>query len=385
MTNTGDNKRRDLAGERLKSDRRFADSIIDCLPNIFYVFDEAGRFAQWNQAAEAFTGLTAEEMAAAHPLDLVAVRDRSKVRETIAKVFEQGRASIDAHLLSGGGEDLLHRLTGVRMESGGKRYLVGVGVDVSGRKRVEQELRAARDVAEAANRAKSGFLAAMNHELRTPLNAIIGFSQVLQDETFGPLNPKQAKYVGNVLSSGRALLALIDDILDLSEVDADPKSLEPTPFEVGPFLENALLLVREKAVKHGISLNADIPADVGMSVVEADKRKLMQVLHNLLVNAAKFSPDGGSVVLSARRTGPDVIVNLQDTGIGFDPEEAERLFDPFHQADSTAARRYEGSGLGLALCRKYIELHGGRIWARSAGKGKGSTFSFSIPCRPVRP
>lgn len=384
MTDANNNAKRAAPDNEFRDDRPFSETIIQCLPGVFYAFNEGGEFVKWNRAAEVVTGLNSEEFGAARPTELIAEKDRDSVERAIAEVLERGRSSVDAHILSRDGKEVLHRLTGVRMDSGGTRYVVGMGVDLTERSEIERELRMARDVAEAANRAKSGFLATMNHELRTPLNAIIGFSQVLQDETFGPLNPKQAKYVDNVLSSGRALLALIDDILDLSAVDADPKALQKTAIQLGSFLENSLLLIREKAVKHGLSLDTDIPAEIGETVVEADKQKLRQVLHNLLTNAAKFSSDGGSIVLAARLQDTHVVVSVEDKGIGFKPEEADLLFEPFHQADSSAARRYEGTGLGLAICRKYIELHGGRIWADSSGEGKGSRFCFSIPCTSQR-
>ena len=232
-----------------------------------------------------------------------------------------------------------------------------------------------------ATETKSQFLANMSHELRTPLNAIIGFSEILSDKTFGELNEKQSKYTHNVLTSGRHLLQLINDILDLSKVEAGKSELEPSGMNIKSLLENSLIMIKEKALNHGIKLDSHISPEVMDLEIFADERKLKQIMFNLLSNAAKFTPDGGTITTSARRDGEDLMVGVADTGIGIKPEDQERVFSEFEQVDSTYARQQQGTGLGLALTRKLIELHGGRIWVESEGEGKGSTFTFVIPIR----
>jgi signal transduction histidine kinase len=229
---------------------------------------------------------------------------------------------------------------------------------------------------EAANRHKSEFLANMSHELRTPLNAVIGFSEVLQERMFGELNEKQADYVNDIHSSGRHLLALINDILDLSKIEAGRMELEASEFDLPAMLETALTLVRERAQRHGIALSLETAPEVG--IVRGDERKLKQVTLNLLSNAVKFTPEGGSVRLGARMNGNTIEVSVADTGIGIAPEDQALVFDEFRQVGNDAARKAEGTGLGLALARKFVELHGGTIRLESA-PGRGSTFTFTLP------
>ena len=229
---------------------------------------------------------------------------------------------------------------------------------------------------EAANRHKSEFLANMSHELRTPLNAVIGFSEVLQERMFGELNEKQADYVNDIHSSGRHLLALINDILDLSKIEAGRMELEASEFDLRAMLETALTLVRERAQRHGIALSLETAPEVG--TVRGDERKLKQVTLNLLSNAVKFTPEGGVVRLGARMNGTAIEVSVADTGVGIAPEDQALVFEEFRQVGNDAARKAEGTGLGLALARKFVELHGGTIRLESA-PGRGSTFTFTLP------
>ncbi|HEV8309064.1 MAG TPA: PAS domain S-box protein [Methylomirabilota bacterium] len=229
---------------------------------------------------------------------------------------------------------------------------------------------------EIANRHKSEFLAHMSHELRSPLNAIIGFSEVLLERMFGELNDKQAEYVADVLSSGHHLLSLINDILDLTKVEAGRMELEPTRFDLCGLLRDSLVLVRDRAARHGITL--DLAADERLGELVADERKLKQILLNLLSNAVKFTPEGGRVTLGARTLDGAVEFAVSDTGIGIAPEDQEAVFEEFRQVGADAARRSEGTGLGLTLVKKLVELHGGQIWLTSR-LGKGSTFTFTLP------
>jgi GAF domain-containing protein len=228
---------------------------------------------------------------------------------------------------------------------------------------------------ETASRHKSEFLANMSHELRTPLNAIIGFSEVLSERLFGEINDKQAEYLTDILESGRHLLSLINDILDLSKIEAGRMELEPTDFDLPAAIENTLILVRERAQRRGITLGRTV--DERLGTIRADERKLKQVLLNLLSNALKFTPEGGQIDVSARMHDGEAEISVTDTGVGIAPEDQDAVFEEFRQVGATA-RKVEGTGLGLAISRKFIELHGGRIWVKSQ-VGIGSTFAFTLP------
>src|SRR5215813_3467002 len=229
---------------------------------------------------------------------------------------------------------------------------------------------------EAANRHKSEFLANMSHELRTPLNAIMGFSEVLQERMFGELNEKQAEYTEDILSSGRHLLSLINEILDLSKVEAGRMELEVATFDLPLAIDNARTFVRERATKHGINLNVSVDERLGDFL--GDERKIKQILLNLLSNAVKFTPEGGRIGINARQADGSVEISVTDTGIGIAPDDQPKIFEEFRQVGGENAKRIEGTGLGLTLAKKFVELHGGRIWVTSE-VGKGSTFTFTLP------
>ncbi|HEY2919153.1 MAG TPA: GAF domain-containing protein [Candidatus Binatia bacterium] len=229
---------------------------------------------------------------------------------------------------------------------------------------------------EAANRHKSEFLANMSHELRTPLNAIIGFSEVLGERLFGELNEKQAEYTDDILTSGRHLLSLINEILDLSKVEAGRMELEVAAFDLPLAIDNARTFVRERATRHGITL--DVMVDDRLGEIVGDERKIKQILLNLLSNAVKFTPEGGRIGINARQADGSVEISVTDTGIGIAPEDQPKVFEEFRQVGTDYAHKTEGTGLGLTLAKKFVELHGGRIWVESEA-GKGSKFTFTLP------
>jgi signal transduction histidine kinase/HAMP domain-containing protein len=232
---------------------------------------------------------------------------------------------------------------------------------------------------EVANRHKDEFLASMSHELRTPLNAIIGFSEVMLERLFGDVNDKQEEYLSDILSSGRHLLSLINDILDLAKIEAGRMELEATEFDLPQAIDNALVLVRERALRRGIVLEQTI--DPRLGAIKGDERKIKQVLLNLLSNAVKFTPEGGRVDVRAVRADGMAEISVADTGVGIAPEDHETVFEEFRQVGSDYARKHEGTGLGLALARKFVELHGGTIRVESR-LGEGATFTFTIPVGP---
>lgn len=251
----------------------------------------------------------------------------------------------------------------------------------------QQELTAANRRLAELSRTKSDFLANMSHELRTPLNSILGFSEVLLDELFGALNSKQKEHIGNIYGSGKHLLGLINDILDLAKVESGKIELNASVFPVKDALNAALIMLREKALRHGISLDLDISPEADIAI-NADERKFKQIMFNLLSNAVKFTPDGGSVRIVAKTApgsgirGDCLEIAVSDTGIGIKEEDQAKLFREFTKLESAYTKSYEGTGLGLALTKKLVELHGGRIWVESE-PGKGSTFTFALPLSQI--
>jgi signal transduction histidine kinase len=257
-------------------------------------------------------------------------------------------------------------------------------------KKQRNELSKSQRIAEQANQAKSEFLANMSHELRTPLNHIIGFTELVLNKSFGDLSEIQEEYLHDVHDSSQHLLALINDILDLSKVEAGKVKYEPTAVQIRDLLTKSLVMFQEKALNHGLKMTTELNGIP--ETIQADERKLKQILYNLLSNAVKFTPDEGQILLSAKRVSntdkqmrglisPDenyIQITVKDSGIGLKKEDLERIFEPFEQVENSASRRFPGTGLGLSLTKSLVELHGGKIWAESEGERKGTTFSFCI-------
>jgi PAS domain S-box-containing protein len=248
--------------------------------------------------------------------------------------------------------------------------------DITKRKKVELALIQAKIIAEESNRTKSQFLATMSHELRTPLNAIIGFSQVLDETIYGDLNAKQAKYVAHVLKSGKHLLELINNILDISRVESGNVELKPVKVDVGATVNEILLLMGPIANKKSIDLEYSINHDdLDMYV---DKIKFKQILYNLLNNAIKFTPEKGKVCVNSSINNDFILFSVSDNGIGIPEDSHELIFDSFKQVDSSLNREFEGTGLGLAIVKQYVEMHRGQVWVECNEDG-GSNFKFTVP------
>jgi signal transduction histidine kinase len=263
--------------------------------------------------------------------------------------------------------------------------------EIEERKRAQLETKNATMAADAALRTKSEFLANMSHELRTPLNHIIGFTELILDKKVGELNEIQEEYLNDVHSSSRHLLSLINDILDLSKIEAGKLKYRPTQIPIREILANSLIMIKEKAMKRNITISVELN-DTPESI-HADDTNLKQILYSLLSNAVKFTPNRGSIHLAAKRSSNTDIqekndgtsskeyiqISIKDSGIGLKKENLAKIFQPFEQVENSSSRQFQGTGLGLSLAKSLVELNGGKIWAESNGEDLGSMFSFSLP------
>ncbi|MGD9067428.1 MAG: ATP-binding protein [Desulfobacterales bacterium] len=263
--------------------------------------------------------------------------------------------------------------------------------EIEKRKRAQLETKNAKIAAEAALRTKSEFLANMSHELRTPLNHILGFTELILDKKVGELNELQEEYLNDVHSSGTHLLALINDILDLSKIEAGRLKYNPTQIPIREILASSLIMIKEKAMKRSIIISKEL-GNIPESI-HADDTNLKQILYNLLSNAVKFTPNGGSIHLAAKRLSnanfPQnndkasskeyIQISIKDSGIGLKKENLTKIFQPFEQVENSSSRQFQGTGLGLSLAKNLVELNGGQIWAESDGEDLGAVFSFSLP------
>ena len=404
---------RELSRDLLEQ-KQYAENVLRSTADGVYSTDRERRVLSWSQGAEAITGLRAAEVLGRPCQEFLRHTDEAGrvLCDTpecpLTTVMTSGQPiptrQVYAHAVEGPLVPVAVTAAPIFDEQGQVVGAVEVFRDVSKERQLMESI-------QRANRAKSEFLAAMSHELRTPLNSIIGFSEVLQDQAFGPLNEKQTRYVGNILVSGQHLLQLINDVLDLSKVEAGKMELVYSEVSLPQALEGAVGMFRTAAAKKNLSLELDVAPEVDILV--ADPVRLKQILYNLLSNAVKFTPENGKITVVAKELKelrelrelpsvpfdyaqdkpsvplvplvplvPSFVVSVSDTGIGIAEEDMPRIWREFEQVESPYTRQHGGTGLGLPLTKRLVELHGGRIWTESAVPGKGSTFTFVLPQRP---
>ncbi len=380
------------AADALRATEFRLQQVLAFSPTVIYALDVSGDQFKPIWVSENFSRMTgydtAAALAAVGGADQLHPDERDRLMTERKALLRQDRFTREYRFRfrDGGYHWIRDEARVLRDASGRPTQVLGAWLDITERVRAEEEVRRARAAAESANQTKSEFLAKMSHELRTPLNSIIGFSEMLDDQTFGPLNEKQRRYIDNVLSSGRQLLNLINDILDLSKVEAGRMELTPSAIDVASALEDARTRMEAVARQKGHTITVETEAE--LPSVTADPGKFRQIMDNLVSNAVKFTPNGGQIRIAARRApaGDGVEIVVTDTGIGIKSEDQGRIFLEFEQLDNAYVREQQGTGLGLALTRKLVELHGGRIGVESQ-PGQGSTFRFVLPfeARPPVP
>ncbi|HEX3889209.1 MAG TPA: PAS domain S-box protein [Verrucomicrobiae bacterium] len=361
-------------------------SLVDHIPDVVWTADSNRDLIYISGNAVKMLGYSSEELLDGQLwLNRIHPEDAARVEQAYQKLFSGGeKFDVEYRICRKDGEWIwLHNHALATHSRVGVMCADGIFKDITQRRLAEAAVQQTKDAAEAANLAKSQFLANMSHELRTPLNAIIGFSEILADKTFGDLNDRQLKYSNNILNSGRHLLQLINDILDLAKVEAGRVELMRNTFSVAKALSEVQAIIKTLANKKHIQLESEVAAN--LPPLFADEAKFKQVMYNLLSNAIKFTPDGGKVFVTTtvqHADGGDSFLKIAvtDTGIGIKENDQERVFKEFEQVESSYGRQQQGTGLGLALTKRLVEMHGGRIWVESKGvEGKGSTFTFLIP------
>jgi PAS domain S-box-containing protein len=360
--------------------RTFLSQVVNAIQNPVFVKDEQFRFVYVNDAFGALLGRSPAELIGRTDYDVVPPDQAAFFQSIDAKVLANGEPHETEESLSrpGGAEYWILTRKSILEVPGGDRYVVGVISDITQRKRMENDLRAAMVQAEEANRAKSQFLANMSHELRTPLNAVIGFSEIIKDERFGALGEVRYRdYAEDIHRSGVHLLQLINDILDLTKIEAGKHEVHAAPCDLARAIAEGVRLVRDLANHNGLTLRHS-PED-GLPLLLADERALRQVIVNLLSNAVKFTPRGGGIDIGARLQDDGALaIRVTDTGIGMAPDDIPLALSPFRQLENSWGRKYEGTGLGLPLVKALLELHGATLQIESE-LGKGTTVIARFP------
>jgi PAS domain S-box-containing protein len=368
---------RDVKHSLQESEEKFR-TIFDKANDGIYLIDLHGRFIDVNAMACKQTGYSRDELLQMTYKDMGF--PEIDYKKQVKELYKKGYTSFESASILKDGSTAYGQIRSQIIQYGGKTAILSIARDITERKKAEEAILEAKIEAESANRAKSEFLANMSHELRTPLNSIIGFSDILDGENFGTLNETQKHYLSNIHKSGKYLLEIINDILDISKIEAKEMKLYIEQFAVSDVIKDVQSLMIPLAAKKNINFVCDI--DIEKPTIKADMIKFKQILYNLVNNAIKFTDQGGSVTIGGKISEDFVHISVKDSGIGISPEDQDKLFNPFFQADSSITREYGGTGLGLAIVKKFVEMHGGEVWVESE-LGKGSTFGFSIPTDPL--
>jgi PAS domain S-box-containing protein len=374
--------RRKKIEESLRISEEQFKTILQSVPDAYLLSDIKGYIEACNKSTEELLGYNREELLGKNisNLNLFSKEQETKAADILDKILSETPISpVEFELDHKSGNKIAVEIITVPVKIRNRPLLLVIIRDITQHKKTERELLIAKQRAESANQAKSDFLTSISHELRTPLNAIIGFSQVLEGKHFGELNEKQSNYIKVIRESGQHLLDMINEILDLSRIESGKMKLELTQTNVRDLIENGFNMIRQKCLKHRIALSLNISKEVDNKFFQFDERRLKQVIFNLLMNAAKFTPDDGAIRVKAYEKNRYLTVSVSDTGIGIPKKFQKKIFEPFYQIKGGIKGKTSGLGLGLNLCKRIVELHNGKIWVESEGRGRGSVFSISLP------
>jgi two-component system CheB/CheR fusion protein len=372
-----------------KSPGQYSESIIDTIREPLIALDQDLRVVTVSRSFYEFFKVKPEETLGQLIYDLGNKQwDIPKLRELLETILPQKTTfddyEVEHDFATIGRRIMLLNARQIQRVLGKERIILLAIEDITERREIENGLKKAHEeLKELAaelkrtSRAKSEFLANMSHELRTPLNSINGFSEVLYDETFGPLNDKQRQYVNNVLTSGKHLLSLINQILDMAKVESGKMKLALSSLSMKSLLNELSMLVADMVSKKKIEMLLEIAED--LPNIDADELKVKEIIYNLLSNAVKFTPDGGRIGMRAKKADSEIEVVVWDTGIGIAPENMSKIFEGFFRVDTPYSRVTEGTGLGLPLSKKLVELHGGKFFVESGGLNKGTSVRFTFP------
>ncbi len=378
-----------VLGEKLKQSLEFAESVINTVREPLIALDQDLRVVTVSRSFYEVFKVKPEETMGQLIYDLGNKQwDIPKLRELLETILPQKTTfdnyEVEHDFTTIGRRIMLLNARQIQRVSGKERIILLAIEDITERKEIESGLEKAheelKDLTVKLKRAaqvKSEFLANMSHELRTPLNSINGFSEVLYDETFGPLNEKQKKYVNNVLISGKHLLLLINQILDMAKVEAGKMKLALSSLHMKSLLSDISMLVADMVSKKKIEMLLEIDED--LPNIEADELNVKEIIYNLLSNAVKFTPEGGNIGMRAKKADSEIEVVVWDTGVGIAPENMEKIFEGFFRVDTPYSRVSEGTGLGLPLSKKLVELHGGKFFVESEGVNRGTSVRFTLP------
>ncbi|ACH39544.1 MAG: hypothetical protein ACD_55C00136G0003 [uncultured bacterium] len=387
------------AEAEIKREHAFSEALIDSLPGVVYLYDQEMNFLRWNKNFERVTGYAPEEILRLQPLDFFVEKDKALLQSRIQEVFVKGASNVEAGFVAKDGSSAPYFFTGLRTEIDGKTCLIGIGIDISDRKRLEEELTAlnlnletrvaertqelneksaqlaaANEKLKEVDRLKSMFIASMSHELRTPLNSVIGYSSIILNEWLGPLQPTQKENLAIVLRAGKHLLSLINDVIDVSKIEAGQIEVHNEEFDLFDLVQEAAQQLEPEIRGKGLAFPV---TNIHLQLL-ADRRRLLQAVLNLLSNAMKYTVEG-SIQLAVNFDGTWAEISVADSGIGISEQDAKLVFQPFRRLDSSLRGTVSGTGLGLYLTNKLVrEVLGGTITFVSA-VGQGSTFTIRIP------